>query len=113
MKRCEACDPTPFVLWSFVGSLLFVPLMGVFFGKRWYCSWVCGCGGLANTAGDAWRPAAGFAAPASPAVIATRSDAANRPMRIRRMVILFLLLERASTRQKLVRTPKRTRRGLL
>jgi ferredoxin-type protein NapH len=48
-------DPTPFVLWSFVGSLLFVPLMGVFFGKRWYCSWVCGCGGLANTAGEPWR----------------------------------------------------------
>lgn len=48
-------DPTPFVLWSFLGSLLFVPLMGVFFGKRWYCSWVCGCGGLANTAGEPWR----------------------------------------------------------
>ncbi len=48
-------DPTPFVLWSFVGSLVFVPVMGVFFGKRWYCSWVCGCGGLANTAGEPWR----------------------------------------------------------
>jgi len=48
-------DPTPFVLWSFLGSLVFVPVMGVFFGKRWYCSWVCGCGGLANTAGEPWR----------------------------------------------------------
>ena len=48
-------DPTPFVLWSFVGALVLVPLMGVFFGKRWYCSWVCGCGGLANTAGEPWR----------------------------------------------------------
>lgn len=48
-------DPTPFILWSFVGSLVFVPVMGVFFGKRWYCSWVCGCGGLANTAGEPWR----------------------------------------------------------
>jgi ferredoxin-type protein NapH len=26
-----------------------------FFGKRWYCSWVCGCGGLAETAGDPYR----------------------------------------------------------
>jgi len=25
------------------------------YGKRWYCSWVCGCGGLAETAGDSWR----------------------------------------------------------
>jgi len=48
-------DPAPFVLWSFLGSLVLVPAMGLFFGKRWYCSWVCGCGGLANTAGDAWR----------------------------------------------------------
>jgi len=48
-------DPAPFVLWSFLGSLLLVPLMGIFFGKRWYCSWVCGCGGLANTAGEPFR----------------------------------------------------------
>ncbi len=48
-------DPVPFVLWSFVGSLVLVPLMGIFFGKRWYCSWVCGCGGLANTAGEPFR----------------------------------------------------------
>lgn len=48
-------DPGPFVLWSFLGSLLLVPVLGVFFGKRWYCSWVCGCGGLANTAGEPFR----------------------------------------------------------
>jgi ferredoxin-type protein NapH len=47
--------PAPFVFWSFVGSLVLVPVMGFFFGKRWYCSWVCGCGGLANTAGEPWR----------------------------------------------------------
>jgi ferredoxin-type protein NapH len=28
---------------------------GLFFGKRWYCSWVCGCGGLAETLGDPYR----------------------------------------------------------
>jgi polyferredoxin len=29
--------------------------MTLLFGKRWYCSWVCGCGGLANTFGEPWR----------------------------------------------------------
>jgi len=48
-------NPVPFVAWSFLGSLVLVPVLGVFFGKRWYCSWVCGCGGLANTAGEPWR----------------------------------------------------------
>jgi len=32
-----------------------VPIFTFFFGKRWYCSWVCGCGGLAETAGDPFR----------------------------------------------------------
>ncbi len=32
-----------------------VPLFVFFFGKRWYCSWVCGCGGLAETVGDPFR----------------------------------------------------------
>jgi ferredoxin-type protein NapH len=31
------------------------PLLTWRFGKRWYCSWVCGCGGLAETAGDPFR----------------------------------------------------------
>lgn len=37
--------------------LIFVisPLLTYWFGKRWYCSWVCGCGGLAETAGDPFR----------------------------------------------------------
>ncbi len=47
--------PLPFIIWSIAGSLVLVPVLGVFFGKRWYCSWVCGCGGLANTAGDPFR----------------------------------------------------------
>jgi polyferredoxin len=32
-----------------------VPLMVHLVGKRWYCSWVCGCGGLAETLGDPFR----------------------------------------------------------
>lgn len=47
--------PLPFIIWSIAGSLLLVPMLATFFGKRWYCSWVCGCGGLANTAGDPFR----------------------------------------------------------
>ena len=47
--------PLPYILYSFLAALLAVPLLGAFFGKRWYCSWVCGCGGLANTAGDPFR----------------------------------------------------------
>tara|TARA_A100001011_G_scaffold43038_1_gene40522 strand:- start:6741 stop:8252 length:1512 start_codon:yes stop_codon:yes gene_type:complete len=37
--------------------LIFVisPLLTYFYGKRWYCSWVCGCGALAETAGDPFR----------------------------------------------------------
>jgi polyferredoxin len=48
-------QPLPFVVYSFVGSLLLVPVMTLLYGKRWYCSWVCGCGGLANTFGEPWR----------------------------------------------------------
>jgi ferredoxin-type protein NapH len=47
--------PLPLVLYSFLASLIAMPLLAYFFGKRWYCSWVCGCGGLANTFGDPWR----------------------------------------------------------
>lgn len=31
------------------------PFLTYKYGKRWYCSWVCGCGGLAETAGDPFR----------------------------------------------------------
>ncbi len=43
------------VAWTLAGSLIGIPVLTYFFGKRWYCSWVCGCGGLANTFGDQWR----------------------------------------------------------
>jgi len=47
--------PLPFILYSFVGSLLVFPVLALLLGKRFYCSWICGCGGLANTAGDSFR----------------------------------------------------------
>ncbi len=43
------------VFWFVAGTFVLAPVLTYFFGKRWYCSWVCGCGGLANTAGDQWR----------------------------------------------------------
>ena len=47
--------PIFLALYGILGAMLLVPIMGAFFGKRWYCSWVCGCGGLANTFGEPWR----------------------------------------------------------
>lgn len=43
------------MLWGIFLAVFGVPLMTFFFGKRWYCSWVCGCGGLAETLGDPYR----------------------------------------------------------
>ncbi len=47
------------VMWSFVGAGLFgtfgvIPFMSWKHGKR-FCTWICGCGGLAETLGDRWR----------------------------------------------------------
>jgi polyferredoxin len=43
------------LVWGVLLTLVVVPVMVYFFGKRWYCSWVCGCGGLAETLGDPYR----------------------------------------------------------
>ncbi len=43
------------LVWGVVLTIIVVPVMVYFFGKRWYCSWVCGCGGLAETLGDPYR----------------------------------------------------------
>ncbi|MCS6985504.1 MAG: 4Fe-4S binding protein [Leptospiraceae bacterium] len=47
--------PRAFFYWGVFMSFIAVPVLTYFFGKRWYCSWVCGCGALANTAGDDFR----------------------------------------------------------
>ena len=47
----------PHKVWIYWGLLLsfgIIPLLVLFHGKR-YCSWICGCGGLAETFGDRWR----------------------------------------------------------
>ena len=48
-------QPLPFILYSLFGGLILVPVLTFLIGKRWYCSWVCGCGGLAETAGEPFR----------------------------------------------------------
>ncbi|MBL4705353.1 MAG: 4Fe-4S binding protein [Flavobacteriales bacterium] len=42
-------------VWGIALAVVVIPVMVYFFGKRWYCSWVCGCGGLAETVGDPYR----------------------------------------------------------
>ena len=43
------------VFWGLAATFVATPVLTYFFGKRWYCSWVCGCGGLAETLGDPYR----------------------------------------------------------
>lgn len=43
------------LVWGIALALIGVPVFTYIYGKRWYCSWVCGCGGLAETLGDPFR----------------------------------------------------------
>lgn len=47
--------PVLLIVYAFLSAIIGVPIMTYLFGKRWYCSWVCGCGGLAETAGEPFR----------------------------------------------------------
>ena len=46
---------TALILFGALMTLVATPLLTWRYGKRWYCSWVCGCGGLAETLGDPFR----------------------------------------------------------
>ncbi|NRD21758.1 4Fe-4S binding protein [Winogradskyella litoriviva] len=43
------------LLFGIISIFVITPILTYKYGKRWYCSWVCGCGGLAETAGDSFR----------------------------------------------------------
>ena len=43
------------LIFSIASIFIITPILTYKYGKRWYCSWVCGCGGLAETAGDPFR----------------------------------------------------------
>jgi len=47
--------PVYLALYFVVASLVVFPVLAFTKGKRFYCSWICGCGGLAETFGDPWR----------------------------------------------------------
>jgi polyferredoxin len=48
-------DPAKiWIVWGVVLTFVIIPIFVIFNGKR-YCSWICGCGGLAETFGDRWR----------------------------------------------------------
>jgi len=42
------------IIWGVLLAFIIIPVFVIFQGKR-YCSWICGCGGLAETFGDRWR----------------------------------------------------------
>ena len=44
-----------FLIFGLLMSFIATPILTYFYGKRWYCSWVCGCGALAETMGDPFR----------------------------------------------------------
>ena len=43
------------LIFGVLSIFVITPILTFKYGKRWYCSWVCGCGGLAETAGDPFR----------------------------------------------------------
>ncbi len=43
------------LIFGILSIFIISPILTYRFGKRWYCSWVCGCGGLAETIGDPFR----------------------------------------------------------
>jgi len=56
--------PLFWAIWGVLLSFVVLPIFVLFHGKR-YCSWICGCGGLAETLGDRWR----HLAPKGPAAL--------------------------------------------
>lgn len=43
-----------YLIWGGAMTFLVVPITAIWHGKR-FCTWLCGCGGLAETIGDRWR----------------------------------------------------------
>jgi len=43
------------LIFGIISIFIITPILTYKYGKRWYCSWVCGCGALAETVGDPFR----------------------------------------------------------
>lgn len=67
------------VVWGVILTFGLIPLLAIFHGKR-YCSWICGCGGLAETLGDRWRH------------LAPKGDAALRWERMNKWILATAFL---------------------
>jgi polyferredoxin len=57
MQQTQQFGPSGqfYFIWGLFLFLVLTPILTYYVGKRWYCSWICGCGGLAETAGDSFR----------------------------------------------------------
>lgn len=58
--------------WYYIISFIFVPVVVYFYGRRAWCSFICGTGALAETLGDSYRTVGKKAAPVSPAFMFIR-----------------------------------------
>ncbi len=76
MWNGEASLGPVLLIYALFLALVATPVLTYFYGKRWYCSWVCGCGGLAETLGDPWRQL---------------SDKSDRAWKIERVTIYSVL----------------------
>ena len=43
-----------YLIYGLLAAFVVIPILSIYHGKR-YCTWFCGCGGLAETLGDRWR----------------------------------------------------------
>jgi len=43
-----------YLIYGLMATFVIIPILSIYHGKR-YCTWFCGCGGLAETLGDRWR----------------------------------------------------------
>ncbi len=79
------------IVWGVLLTFVIIPVLVLFHGKR-YCSWICGCGGLAETFGDRWR----HLAPKGKTSI--RSEWMNLAVLIFAAAVTLLMLGRDSVR---------------
>lgn len=76
MWNGEASLGPVLLIWAGALALVATPVLTYYYGKRWYCSWICGCGGLSETLGDPFRQL---------------SDKSDRAWKIERLTIYSVL----------------------
>ena len=84
------------IVWGVLLSFVLIPMLVLFHGKR-YCSWICGCGGLAETLGDRWR----HLTPERARIDQVGADEHPRPCRPRSAITVLVLAGSAAGAQGL------------